>query len=171
MNHSACCPSLQQNSRCSANERLRGQRSFQLTLFHRFANGQIKPLAGRFSRVFFRINERKHNPPPVCVLLLTLHDTLDPPPPRFLTLVLVGEAPLPDGVAGGEPLLGDGAVSGDGHGQDPGVGGHTARGRLAAVPTDVGAHWRGGGDNNKELIIVVDIKEKLTWSLMTVVSD
>lgn len=63
-----------------------------------------------------------------------------PPPPRFLTLVLVGEAPLPDGVAGGEPLLGDGAVSGDGHGQDPGVGGHTARGRLAAVPTDVGAH-------------------------------
>lgn len=80
-------------------------------------------------------------PPHVCVFLLTLHDTLDPPsPPRFLTLVLVGEAPLSDGVAGGEPLLGDGAVGGDGHGQDPGVGGHTARRRLATVPTDVGAH-------------------------------
>lgn len=106
-------------------------------LFHRFANGQIKSLAGQFLRGFFRINERKLKNPPV---RLPSNATRRPGPPRRLTLVFVGEAPLSDGVAGGEPLLGDGAVSGDGHGQDPGVGGHTARRRLAAVPTDVGAH-------------------------------
>lgn len=67
------------------------------------------------------------------------------PSPWILTLVFVGEAPLPDGVAGGETLLGDGAVCGDGHGQDPGVGGHAARRRLAAVATDVRTHWWAGG--------------------------
>lgn len=61
------------------------------------------------------------------------------PPLRPLTL-RVGEAPLPDGVAGGEALPGDGVVSGDGHGQDASVGGHAARRRLAAVATDVGPH-------------------------------
>lgn len=68
---------------------------------------------------------------------------VQPSPARpFLTLVFVawGEAPLADGVVGGEALLGDGVVGGDGHGQDAGVGDDAARGRLAAVPADVGAH-------------------------------
>ena len=55
-----------------------------------------------------------------------------------------GEAPLSDGVVGGEALFGDGVVGGDGHGQDAGVGDHTARGRLATVAANVGSHWRGG---------------------------
>jgi len=61
---------------------------------------------------------------------------------RLLTLVFAprGEAPLPDGVVGGEPLPGDGVVRGDDHGQDAGVGDHAARGRLATVPANVGAH-------------------------------
>ena len=71
-----------------------------------------------------------------------------PPPLPFswllqlLTLILVsqGEAPLADGVVGGESLSGDGVVSGDGHGQDARVGDHTARGRLATVAANVGAH-------------------------------
>lgn len=60
----------------------------------------------------------------------------------MLTLVLVsrGEAPLTDGVVGGEALPGDGVVCGDGHGQDARVGDHTAWRRLAAVPANVGAH-------------------------------
>lgn len=75
--------------------------------------------------------------------------TSHPPPPRhfssaiqLLTIILVsrGEAPLADGVVGGESLPGNGVVGGDGHGQDAGVGDHTARGRLAAVPANVGAH-------------------------------
>lgn len=61
---------------------------------------------------------------------------------QLLTLVLVarGEAPLSDGVVGGESLLGDGAVRGDRHGQDAGVGDHTARRRLAAIPANVRTH-------------------------------
>lgn len=51
-----------------------------------------------------------------------------------------GEAPLADGVVGGESLSGDGVVSGDSHGQDAGVGDHTARGRLATVPANVRTH-------------------------------
>lgn len=59
-----------------------------------------------------------------------------------------GEAPLSDGVVGRESLSGDGVVSGDGHGQDASVGDHTARGRLATVPTNMGSHWgrKGGGE-------------------------
>lgn len=42
---------------------------------------------------------------------------------QLLTLIFVswGEAPLADGVVGGESLSGNGIVSGDGHGQDAGV--------------------------------------------------
>lgn len=66
---------------------------------------------------------------------------------QLLTLICVsqGEAPLADGVVGGESLSGDGVVSGDGHGQDAGVGDHTARGGLATVPANVGTHWKGRG--------------------------
>lgn len=59
----------------------------------------------------------------------------------LLTLVLWEDAPLPDGVVGGEALLGDGGVGGDGHGQDAGVGDDSARGRVSAVPADVRTHW------------------------------
>lgn len=69
------------------------------------------------------------------------------PPPHLvlqllLTLIFVarGKAPLTDGVVGGESLSGDGVISGDGHGQDAGVGDHTARGRLATVPANVGTN-------------------------------
>lgn len=76
-----------------------------------------------------------------------------PPPLQLLTVVFVarGEAPLADGVVGGEPLFGDGVVGGDGHGQDAGVGDHAARGRLAAVPADVGTHcgWRRGREKER----------------------
>lgn len=71
-----------------------------------------------------------------------------------------GEAALPDGVVGGESLFGDGAVSGDGHGQDARVGDHAARGRLATVSANVGTHWgrmewkgereKGGEERRKE---------------------
>lgn len=139
-------------------------------LFHRFANDKI----GQFLRVFFRINERKLKNPRVRLPSnATRHPGPPPRPPRSprpLTLVFVGEAPLSDGVAGGEPLLGDGAVSGDGHGQDPGVGGHTARRRLAAVPTDVGAHWGGrqqqgthscGGNQRKADVVFDEVSVRL----------
>lgn len=59
----------------------------------------------------------------------------------LLTLVLREDAPLPDGVVGGEALLGDGGVGDDGHGQDARVGDDSARGRVAAVPADVRTHW------------------------------
>lgn len=51
-----------------------------------------------------------------------------------------GEAPLADGVVGGESLPGDGVVRGDGHGQDASVGDDTAGGRLATVAADVGSN-------------------------------
>lgn len=104
-------------------------------LLHRFANGQIQPYAGQFLRLFIRVNDL---------------DSVKPLPPPPLTLVFVGEAPLSDGVAGGEALPGDGVVSGDGHGQDPSVGGHAARRRLTAVATNVGTHW--GWGREKRLI-------------------
>lgn len=76
---------------------------------------------------------------------------------QLLTLVLVsrGEAPLADGVVGGESLFGDGVVGGDGHGQDAGVGDHSAWGGLATVSANVRTHWgwkKGGwwGGRNKE---------------------
>lgn len=95
--------------------------------------------------------------------ICTLHIT--PPPPhrlslssliQLLTLVLVsrGEAPLADGVVGGESLFGDGVVGGDGHGQDAGVGDHSAWGGLATVSANVRTHWGwkkgGGGGRSKE---------------------
>lgn len=63
-----------------------------------------------------------------------------------------GEAPLTDGVVGGESLSGDGVVRGDGHGQDAGVGDDTAWGRLATVPTNVGAHCEGETEGGEEKI-------------------
>lgn len=88
---------------------------------------------------------------PWCFLMPDdIYTTAPPPPPlhfssliQLLTIILVsrGEIPLADGVVGGESLSGNGVVSGDGHGQDAGVGDHTARGRLATVPANVGTHW------------------------------
>lgn len=52
--------------------------------------------------------------------------------------------PLYDGEIGGEALLGDGAIGVDCQSQDPRVGQDSARGVLATVAADVGAHCKEG---------------------------